>query len=124
MLDAHFARSDDADERWWVFVEKEVAGTAFARRVAATDRVWELTMLTVRPADQGRGFGRALIRHVEMVLRAARERLLVVQTSGSEAFTGARRFYRRLGYAEEARVRDFWADGDDMIILSKRLDDG
>ncbi|GFE52539.1 hypothetical protein So717_42920 [Roseobacter cerasinus] len=48
-------------------------------------------------------------------------RLLIVDTSGTEAFDDTRRFYAKNSYATEAKIRGFWADGDDKIIFAKRL---
>ena len=48
-------------------------------------------------------------------------RLIVVDTSGIEDFAGTRAFYARSGYDEEARIRDFWATGDDKVIFRKAL---
>jgi energy-coupling factor transporter ATP-binding protein EcfA2 len=47
--------------------------------------------------------------------------LLLADTSGTAAFSRTRAFYREIGYLEEARIRDFWADGDDKVVFSKRL---
>ncbi len=38
-----------------------------------------------------------------------------------EAFAGARAFYAARGYAEEARLRDFYLDGWDKVVYRKRL---
>lgn len=61
------------------------------------------------------------MQHVEGVLRRGGERLLLVETSATATFDGTRAFYRRLGYAEEARVRDYYAEGDDMVLFRKAL---
>jgi hypothetical protein len=49
------------------------------------------------------------------------ERVLLVETSGVPAFDRTRAFYRGLGYDEEARIRDFYAAGDDKVIFRKAL---
>ena len=46
---------------------------------------------------------------------------MIVDTSGTEAFAETRAFYRKNGYTEEARIRDYWADGDDKITFRKPL---
>ncbi len=99
-----------------------VAGVAYYRPKEAADRVWDLTMIAVRPALQGHGLGRALLLHVEQDLRDRGERLLLVDTSGTTRYDRTREFYQRCGYSQEARVRDYWEDGDDLVIFSKRID--
>lgn len=94
---------------------------AYFEPADATDRTWYLTMIAVRRARQGAGLGGELMHHVEAELRRRGQRLLLVETSGTAAFDKTRTFYRDLGYQEEARVRDYYADGDDMVVFGKAL---
>ena len=101
--------------------EDEPLGVAYYEPVLAAEGTWYLTMIAVRRDRQGRGRGSALMRHVEDALRAGGHRVLLVETSGLPAFELTRAFYAKLGYEEEARVRDFYAAGDDMILFRKAL---
>ncbi len=47
--------------------------------------------------------------------------MLLIETSGVPDFAGQRAFYARLGYDEEARIREFYAPGDDKIVYWKLL---
>ena len=58
---------------------------------------------------------------VERQLEARRARLVVVETSSRADYEATRRFYDKRGYAEGARLRDFYAPGDDRLVLTKRL---
>jgi len=58
---------------------------------------------------------------VERELAAQDIRLLLVDTSGTEAFARTRRFYQQLGYRREAVIRDYWATGDDKVTFAKPL---
>jgi ribosomal protein S18 acetylase RimI-like enzyme len=49
-------------------------------------------------------------------------RVLLVETSGLPSFERTRAFYRKCGYDEEARIRDFYKAGDDKIVYRKMLD--
>jgi hypothetical protein len=46
---------------------------------------------------------------------------LVVETSSRSDYAPTRGFYGRRGYTEAARVREFYAPGDDRIIYTKRF---
>ena len=102
----------------------EPLGVAYYQPKPAADRVWDLTMIAVRADRQGLGRGTALMRHVEDELRAGGYRMLLVETSSLPAFEPTRTFYAKLGYEEEARVRDYWAAGDDMVLFRKVLSAG
>ena len=99
----------------------EPFGVAYWEPATATDRTWYLTMIGVRADQHRRGRGTALLRHVEDRLRSGGQRLLLVETSGTPAFDRARAFYRSCAYDEEARVRDYYEPGDDMVLFRKRL---
>jgi hypothetical protein len=44
-----------------------------------------------------------------------------METAGAEDFEYVRDFYRKSGYAEEARIRDFYMAGVDKVIYLKFL---
>ncbi|MDJ0377998.1 GNAT family N-acetyltransferase [Cryobacterium sp. PH31-L1] len=94
---------------------------AYFQPMPAADRVWDLTMIAVQPDVQGRGFGAHLITAVEETLRSQGARLIIVDTSATEQYDLARKFYAKQGYTEEGRIRDYWADGDDKIVFRKLL---
>lgn len=102
-------------------VEGQLVGLAYYEPRPATDRTWELVMIAVHPDQHRRGRGAALLRHVEDDLRSREQRLLLVETSALPAFDRARAFYHACGYDEEARVRDYFQDGDDMVLFRKAL---
>ena len=97
-------------------------GVAYYQPKPAADRVWDLTMIAVRPAHQGQGRGAAILRRVEEDLRAGGGRLLLVETSASAQYDRTRALYAKRGYEEEARIRDYWAEGDDLVVFRKALD--
>lgn len=102
-------------------VDGGLLAVAYYEPVTATDRTWELTMIGVRQDLHRQGRGATLLQHVEDDLRSRGQRLLVIETSALPAFTRARAFYLARGYDEEARVRDYFEDGDDMVLFRKAL---
>ncbi len=121
-LFADFLSSPKDDRHGLVVLDEQgLLGVAYWRPVDMANGVVDLTMIAVDPAAQGRGFGRALMRHAEAQVRQAGQRLLLVQTSGTEQYAGTRRFYAALGYDEEARVRDYWSAGDDLVMFRLAL---
>lgn len=111
------------DGHTWITDEQEgePRGVAYYAPVPMTEGVWNLYMIAVHPDFQGQGRGTALLQYVENVLRANGERLLLIETSGLAKYKRTRAFYAKCGYEEEARIRDFWATGDDKIVFRKAL---
>ena len=60
-------------------------------------------------------------RHVEKEIRRQHGRILLVETSSLPHYDLTRQFYRKLDYEQDAVVRDYYSDGDDMVIFRKRL---
>jgi ribosomal protein S18 acetylase RimI-like enzyme len=99
----------------------DLLGYACFGPTPSTQGTYDLYWLAVDPAAQGRGVGRALVRWIERELVDRGGRLIVVETSSRTDYAPTRKFYERAGYAEAARVRDFYAPADDRIILTTRL---
>jgi ribosomal protein S18 acetylase RimI-like enzyme len=103
--------------------EGELVGYACYGPTPATDRTYDLYWIVVDPARQSTGIGTLLLAEVERRLSGHRARMLVVETSSRSEYLHTRGFYGRRGYTERARVRDFYAPGDDRIIFTKRFPD-
>lgn len=103
------------------FTNDRLIGYACFGLTPATDRTYDLYWIAVHPEAQRTGAGAALMSEVERRLEARRARLVVVETSSREDYAPTRQFYHRRGYEEHARLRDFYAPGDDRVILTRRL---
>jgi ribosomal protein S18 acetylase RimI-like enzyme len=101
--------------------EEILVGYACWGPTPATDRTWDLYWIAVDTALQGAGIGTILLEEVERRLVGQHARLLIVETSSRSDYAASRAFYERRGYNETARVRDFYAPGDDRIIFLKRF---
>ena len=113
--------SGNSDDLWFTAVEDEPVGIVYCVPEPMTKGTWNILMLLVSPDHQGQGHGRALMSHVEKTLAARNARLVIVETSSLDDFERARGFYAKCGYREEARIRNFYASGDDKIVFSKAL---
>lgn len=107
------------DALWLVAGAAE--GAAFAEPEGFADRVWNLRFIAVLPAVRRGGGGSALLAAVEARLRGLGARLLLIDTGGGATQAGARAFYAQNGYDTEARIRDYYAEGEDRVIFRKRL---
>jgi ribosomal protein S18 acetylase RimI-like enzyme len=100
--------------------DKPVAVAYFAQEQMTTG-TYNLYLIAVQATHQGKGIGKALLHYVEKFLHSRGERILLVETSGLPAFESARAFYRKCGYEQEARIREFYATGEDKIVFRKSL---
>jgi ribosomal protein S18 acetylase RimI-like enzyme len=109
---------------YYFIVEKEdgrVLGYACYGPRALTDRTYDLYWIAVGPNARRGGVGRALLAASEEAIRKLGGRLLIVETSGLPKYAPTRAFYFATGYTLEATLKDFYADGDDLVIFTKRL---
>jgi ribosomal protein S18 acetylase RimI-like enzyme len=86
-----------------------------------TEGTYDLYWIASDPTVRGQGIGASLIAGMEGDLRRLQARLIRVETSATEAYGPTRGFYASMKYMEEARIRDFYKVGDDLIMLTKRL---
>jgi ribosomal protein S18 acetylase RimI-like enzyme len=119
-----FATKGD-EASWYHFLisrlGNEILGFACYGQRPLTDGTFDLYWIGVGQNQQGRGVGKALIAEVENRVRSQGGRLLIAETAGKKAFEPTRRFYLSAGYELEARIRDFYKLGDDLVIFTKRF---
>lgn len=82
---------------------------------------YDIYWIAVAGDCQRRGFGKALMEFAEASIRQRGGRIAVIETSSRDDYVPTRAFYAKAGYVESARVREFYAPGDDKIISMKSL---
>ncbi|MDZ4878545.1 MAG: hypothetical protein CLLPBCKN_007980 [Chroococcidiopsis cubana SAG 39.79] len=121
ILSDYFGNNSNSDRFWIVDDDNGLVGIAYCEMERMTDGTWNLQLIAIRPDCQGQGRGTNLLQYVEQMLTASGGRVLLVETSGLPDFERTRAFYRKCGYGEEARIRDFYKTGDDKIVYRKAL---
>ncbi len=99
----------------------QVIAFAYYAPAAMTDRTWYLYWIAVSQRIQAKGVGGKLLRHAEEDIRALGGRVLFLETSSLPHYELTRKFYLKHHYDREATLRDYYADGDDMVVFRKRL---
>ena len=123
MLTEYFNDNLGSDHFWTVCDDGNGVpiGVAYYAPELYADGTWNLYFIAVHPERQGKGYGEKLVNYIEQTLAARGERLLLVETSGLPNFERIWAFYRKHGFEEEARIREFYKEGDDKIIFRKEL---
>jgi GNAT superfamily N-acetyltransferase len=86
-----------------------------------TEGTWDVYWIAVAAEEHGKGVGGVLLAYAEGKIKEAGGRLIVIETSSQPTYEKTRRFYQKHGYEAIARLPDFYAPGDDKIILQKHL---
>jgi ribosomal protein S18 acetylase RimI-like enzyme len=90
--------------------------------IPLTSGTYDLYWIVVDPSRQQRGIGTALLRCVEQEIGKQGARMLLIQTSSQPKYSGTRAFYAKNGYAEVARIQDYYVPGDDGVTYQKRFE--
>ena len=99
----------------------ELAGYVCYGPTPATEFTFDLYWIVVDPARQRRGIGKKLLSFAEKECCGHGGRLIIIETSSTGKYARTQDFYRRNGYEVEARIKDFYAMGDDRLIFTRRF---
>lgn len=107
----------------FIFAEQggELAGYCAWGAVPLTKGSYDLYWIAVAPRCQGLGIGRRLLGLAEAAVARRGGGGLYIETSSRDVYARTRRFYRAAGYRRVARLRNFYAPGDDKIVFCKTI---
>ncbi len=83
---------------------------------------WEIYWVAVDPSEQGQGIGQELLLRTEKAIKERAGWQITLETSSTPLYEKTRRFYKKCGYTEIARIPDFYDRGDDLVIFYKKLE--
>jgi ribosomal protein S18 acetylase RimI-like enzyme len=86
-----------------------------------TRSTFDLYWIAVHPRMHRKKIGHDLLEHCEQQVRGMGGTLLVVETSSQPKYEPTRKFYLRNQYSETARIKDYYAPGDDLVIYTKHF---
>jgi ribosomal protein S18 acetylase RimI-like enzyme len=109
---------------YYFLVEKDenrVVGYICYGPRSLTSGTFDLYWIAVDPNTRRGGIGRRLLDACEQAIRNLGGRLIVLETSGLPNYEPTRKFYLATGYTLEATLKDFYHEGDDLVIFTKHL---
>jgi ribosomal protein S18 acetylase RimI-like enzyme len=102
-------------------LDGRLAGYACYGPIPCTTGSFDLYWIAVDPRCQRHGIGRALMSAVESRIAARGGQRIYIDTSGKDQYASTRAFYERNGFHCDARLKNFYAPGDDRVIYAKLL---
>lgn len=122
VLNDYHAANAEAGHRCFVSEDGDtITGFIYHAPAAMTENTWYVYWIVVDRERQGQGIGARLLKFAEEDARDHAGRVMFVETSSVPHYEPTRKFYLKQGYDLEARLRDFYAEGDDMIVFRKQL---
>jgi len=116
---------DGSDTSYQFIFYRDASGNPIAYscygEIPLTDKRYDLYWIVVDPAYQGQGLAAKLIEETSARIVALGGSLLYAETSGTEAYSPARKFYAKHGFAEAARFPHFYRENDDKIVFVKKI---
>jgi GNAT superfamily N-acetyltransferase len=102
-------------------IDSTVTGYICYGPTPMTEGTWDIYWMAVAQERQGQGIGSALLKSAEKEIVRARGRLSIIETSSTPLYEKTRRFHLHQGYEVICRIPDFYAPGDDKLVLRKQL---
>ncbi len=102
-------------------VNSKVEGYICWGTTPLTEGTWDIYWIATARDKQGQGIGTALLASTEARIKKSRGRLAFIETSSKPEYEKTKRFYLSRGYELICQIPDFYAPGDDKLILQKRL---
>jgi len=86
-----------------------------------TEVSYDLYWIAVDPNKYGNGASRELMEHCETFVRSRSGKKIIAETSSQASYDRTRTFYQKHGFVEEARIKNYYSVGDDLVIFTKQL---
>jgi ribosomal protein S18 acetylase RimI-like enzyme len=101
--------------------DTDMAGYICFGPTPMTRATWDLYWVAVSPEVQGQGLGKRLYAAFADAIRQKGGQQVRIETSSQESYAATGGFYERLGFSIDGKLRDFYADGDDLLIFYRKI---
>jgi GNAT superfamily N-acetyltransferase len=109
----------------YFFVFAEVDGITAAYScfgpITMSQTCFDLYWIATHNDFRGKGIGRQLLEETYKHARKMGCKIIIAETSGLEHYAPTRAFYISNKFELEARLKDFYAEGDDKLFYTKRI---
>lgn len=102
-------------------IDSKVVGYICIGPTPLTEGTWDIYWIAIARDKQGSGIGSALLNYAEEQIKKSKGRQAFIETSSKPDYEKTRRFHFSRGYELVCQIADFYAPGDDKLILRKQL---
>ena len=118
-------RLRDGESTGYYFVFAEVDGKTVAYScfgpITMSQTCFDLYWIVTHNDYRGKGIGRKLLEETFRISREMGCKIIIAETSGLPHYEPTRAFYLNNNFINEARIKDFYAEGDDKVYYTKRI---
>jgi ribosomal protein S18 acetylase RimI-like enzyme len=114
---------DPKDGYKFLFLEdngRTIGYTCFGE-IACTHKRYDIYWIVIHNDYRGKGLGKEILKETENEIIRLGGEICYLETSSTEKYIPTRAFYDKLNYVKEAEIIDFYLNGDNKVIYSKRL---
>lgn len=80
-----------------------------------------IAWLGVKKSHQRKGYGKKLLEHVIAEAKKRGAKRLLVEGGTLPMFKKANNLYRKYGFEDKFKIKDYWCKGDHLIVMCKKL---
>ncbi len=123
LLDIYLNNKNNKDYLFFVTEEEnhDLGSFICFGPTAMTDGTYDLYWIGTSNRYEKRGLAKQLVNYMIDYLRERKGRIIRVETASKDSYSGTKAFYDRINFKEEARLADFYAPGDDLIMFTYRV---
>jgi GNAT superfamily N-acetyltransferase len=108
---------------YFVFAEVDEVTVAFScyGPISMSKTSFDLYWIAAHNDFRGKGIGRQLLEETYRQARSIGCKIIIAETSGLEHYSPTRAFYSSNNFELEARLKNFYDEGDDKLFYTKRI---
>jgi GNAT superfamily N-acetyltransferase len=108
---------------YFVFAEVDGVTSAYScfGPIAMSKTSFDLYWIATHNDFRGKGIGKKLLEKTFIQARNMGCKIIIAETSGLPHYAPTRAFYDSTRFELEARLKDFYDEGDDKLFYTKRI---
>lgn len=108
---------------YFVFAEADGVTVAYScfGPISMSKTCFDLYWIATHNDYRGKGIGKKLLEETYIQAKKMECKIIIAETSGLEHYAPTRAFYDSNKFELEARIKNFYDEGDDKLFYTKRI---